>query len=239
MADYRDLTPNQRLVRAREKAGYQTASEAARAFGWNENTYRSHENGERGLRLDVAARYARQFKCSLFYLLFGIEGPEVLAEYKVPSEIYNKLIGYIDADGQYKDYPAHGHGGHVEKYVETDVYVSNASWTAEIRSSRPILGCYPKDLLIISPNRVDPKEYIGKLAIVETDSGAQLLRRIRLSNDANKLDISLHPELGSENVDYREVNLIFVIIQSSFWQEIEHDAYQKLKAQRNKPRLRF
>ena len=63
--------PHDRLAIARRNAGFENATEAARAFAWNENTYRSHENGERGLRLAIAERYARAFDASAAWLLTG------------------------------------------------------------------------------------------------------------------------------------------------------------------------
>lgn len=62
---------NERLVIAREKAGYATAADAARAMGVKEPTYYSHENGTSGLRVPVAEKYARKFKVSLNWLLTG------------------------------------------------------------------------------------------------------------------------------------------------------------------------
>lgn len=64
-------TQHHRLQQARVRAGYSTASDAARNFGWNENTYRSHENGERGLKQEVARRYASAFEVSSAWLLTG------------------------------------------------------------------------------------------------------------------------------------------------------------------------
>lgn len=62
---------HERLAKARRDAGYDTPTEAARARGWNEVTYRAHENGERGLRPDAATKYARAFKVSAGWLLTG------------------------------------------------------------------------------------------------------------------------------------------------------------------------
>ena len=62
--------PHERLKWARERAGFDDASAAARRFGWNENTYRSHENGARGLRL-AAPEYAKCFKVTVGWLLVG------------------------------------------------------------------------------------------------------------------------------------------------------------------------
>jgi len=60
-----------RLKQAREKAGFQDAAEAARRFGWAASTYHGHENGSRGLRADVAQKYARAFRVSPDWLMFG------------------------------------------------------------------------------------------------------------------------------------------------------------------------
>lgn len=53
------MEPFQRLKLARERAGYDNAVDAAKAYGWKAPTYISHENGTRGLRTDVAKRYAK------------------------------------------------------------------------------------------------------------------------------------------------------------------------------------
>lgn len=66
--------PFERLQKARAKAGYESATDAARAFGWNEITYRAHENGGRGLKPKVAEQYAKAFKVSAGWLLTG-DGP--------------------------------------------------------------------------------------------------------------------------------------------------------------------
>lgn len=72
MACFRRMTEvNERLIIAREKAGYATAADAARALGVKEPTYYSHENGTSGLRASVAEKYARKFKVSLTWLLTG------------------------------------------------------------------------------------------------------------------------------------------------------------------------
>src|SRR5215211_1487530 len=63
--------PDERLRWARERARFKEATEAARRFGWNENTYRSHENGQRGISKKAAAKYARAFKIPVGWLLYG------------------------------------------------------------------------------------------------------------------------------------------------------------------------
>jgi phage repressor protein C with HTH and peptisase S24 domain len=63
--------PGDRLRELRIKKGYDTTADAARAFGWNENTYKSHENGERGIKLPVARKYAAAYGSSASYILTG------------------------------------------------------------------------------------------------------------------------------------------------------------------------
>lgn len=69
-------SPADVLRKAREAKGYTGPYEAARAFGWNEVTYASHENGSRGIRPDVAKRYAKAFGISAADLLQIQNGPQ-------------------------------------------------------------------------------------------------------------------------------------------------------------------
>lgn len=59
-----------RLTRARQLAGYETATEAAEALGVRPPTYLGHENGSRGFKSE-AERYARFFKVSYEWLMTG------------------------------------------------------------------------------------------------------------------------------------------------------------------------
>ena len=54
-------SPADILRTARVARGFTSAAEAARHFGWHEATYTHHENGTRGIRKDVASKYARAF----------------------------------------------------------------------------------------------------------------------------------------------------------------------------------
>lgn len=60
-----------RLRNLRIKKGFETASDAAKAFGWNEHTYKSHENGTRGIRPDLARKYATAFGSTASHILYG------------------------------------------------------------------------------------------------------------------------------------------------------------------------
>ena len=80
-----------RLRQAREQAGYETPTDAARAMGIVESTYLGHENTHRGFSLATGARYARFFRASFEWLMLG-EQP-----YPRDQEIA-ELIAQIDPD---------------------------------------------------------------------------------------------------------------------------------------------
>jgi len=60
-----------RLMKARADAGYASAAEAVRAFGWIASTYYGHENGRVKIPRDAAYKYARAFKVDPSWLLYG------------------------------------------------------------------------------------------------------------------------------------------------------------------------
>lgn len=60
-----------RLREARERAGYQSTAEAARALGMRASTYAAHENGQNKFKADKAAEYGRKFGVKPAWLLMG------------------------------------------------------------------------------------------------------------------------------------------------------------------------
>lgn len=80
--------PASRLRTARLRAGYATAKEAAEALGFPVSTYLGHENGSRGYPASKAFTYARKFKVSEQWLLYGT-GKAPGAEGEKNAEIIN------------------------------------------------------------------------------------------------------------------------------------------------------
>lgn len=73
-----EVLPDQavRLRQAREARGFPDAKAAAKFFGWIYDTYAQHENGNRGIRRDVAERYGKAYGVSPAWLLTG-EGARI------------------------------------------------------------------------------------------------------------------------------------------------------------------
>ena len=101
-------SPSNRLKKAREVAGFESAPAAARALGVNVTTYAHHENGTRGFKKDSAQQYARRFKVSAEWLLFGRgTGPGDVPE---PSEadleaMLADVVREIPASASIGDWP--------------------------------------------------------------------------------------------------------------------------------------
>lgn len=106
-------TPNQRLRSIREKRGFATAFDAARAHGWNENTYASHENGNRGIPPDAAIKYAKVFRFSLDWLYTGTNAMKTIGLHHEPNIAF-KVVPRLSWDFM----KIHGS---VEKAMETAV----------------------------------------------------------------------------------------------------------------------
>jgi hypothetical protein len=88
--------PCDRLRELRIKKGFETAVDAARRFGWNENVYKSHENGVRGIKPHVAKKYALAFKSTASYILTGDNHAPVV------QEVVSVALRGIVAAGMFK-----------------------------------------------------------------------------------------------------------------------------------------
>lgn len=63
---------NDRLKQARAEAHFTSAAKAAERFGWNESTYRSHENGQTDpVPVEDATKYEDAFKKPRGWILYG------------------------------------------------------------------------------------------------------------------------------------------------------------------------
>lgn len=129
------MSMHDRLKKARIAAGYTEATAAARAFGWNENTYRSNENGARPFGREATIRYSRAFKVNLEWLATGrgqMKGPrrglQVIGYVGAGAAVFPIDSGAIDEieppfdvpDGAFSMrvrgdsmYPAYRDGGYV------------------------------------------------------------------------------------------------------------------------------
>jgi phage repressor protein C with HTH and peptisase S24 domain len=84
-----------RLRKARAEAGFKSASAAARLHGWGVSTFLAHENGQNDYDPDQAQVYAKAFKTSAEWLLWGKERPAPGIDQQLkelPADAAEKLI---------------------------------------------------------------------------------------------------------------------------------------------------
>ena len=93
-------TSADRLRRVRALAGYETASDAARAYGWKVSTYLAHENGQNGFKIVAAVKYGRAYHVPPGWLLTGeglqgsyFESANNAADYNADTVIYSTRKG--------------------------------------------------------------------------------------------------------------------------------------------------
>lgn len=89
-----------RLREARKAAGFEDAADAARRYRWPLVAYRSHENGLRGLKPDVALKYAKAYGVSFSWLVTGegvMKEPGIDAQLvELPETVSKDVIEQIN-----------------------------------------------------------------------------------------------------------------------------------------------
>lgn len=101
-------TMGDRLRAARQKAGYESAKMAAEAMGVSVATYIQHENGIRNYPADRAQRYARFFRSTPEWLLYGRElgervtaanlGPMIPIQGAVAAGVWRERMEYDESE---------------------------------------------------------------------------------------------------------------------------------------------
>jgi phage repressor protein C with HTH and peptisase S24 domain len=129
----------ERLKTARVRAGFETAADAAEYLGIATPTYTSHENGSRGITANKAAIYARAFKVSPEWLLYGRAGAaQRRQETSIPNPEPVAMVPVYDVQA------SAGDGATVIHEEPVSSLVFPARYLSHITSSNP------RDLSIIS-----------------------------------------------------------------------------------------
>lgn len=166
--------PFERLKDAREKAGFEEATDAAGALGVKVPTYLGHENGSRGFKAK-ADIYARKYGVSVEWLLFGRGSRERKPQQQSAARTV-PLVGYVGA-GAEAHFAAAGELGEVPAPTDaTDTTVA-----VEIRGES--LGaffdrwiCFYDDV-----RRPVTADLIGRLCVVGLEDDRVLIKKIQRS----------------------------------------------------------
>lgn len=169
------MEPFERLQDARRKAGYPQAIDAARAFGWGESTYISHENGTRGIRKDVAEKYGKAFRVSPAWILYGNIAKKGLSA--LPAKKQVQLVGYVAAGAAAHFFDDQGDLGE----VDAPDGASDNTVAVEIRGDS--LGALFDRWLVFydDVHRPVTGDQLGKLCVVGLRDGRVLIKKIQRS----------------------------------------------------------
>jgi phage repressor protein C with HTH and peptisase S24 domain len=174
-----------RLREARAKRGFPSAREAARDLGWNENTYKSHENAMRGVPLDEMKKYASAFRVSPEWLAFGRDGQKPLLA---------RLVGYVGAGGAI--YPF---SDDVE-WIEAPPGAPEGLEALEIKNASMIPAYRDGDRIFIEPNDHTPDQLVGREVVVDIDDGKRLLKVLRRGTEPGRWTLESFNAEPIENV---------------------------------------
>lgn len=190
---------HERLAWARRKAGFSGSREAARTFGWNENTYKSHETGARaGTRppeQEVVRRYARAFGVDFIWLLAG-EG-----SYK-PRNVA-RIAGKIGAGAEiFTEFEQTPTEGFFE--VEAPFPVPEDAIAFEVSGDSMLPRYDAGDIVICWREGAHVDEMIGWEAAVRTQDGRRFLKRISRGSKRGLYDLESHnsPTIKDVKIDW-------------------------------------
>jgi DNA-binding XRE family transcriptional regulator len=169
------MEPQDRLQKARQEAGYENAVDAARAFGWGQSTYISHENGTRGLKPTIAEKYARAFRVTPEWLLYGNKGKKAQALAAERRTV--PLVGYVGAGATAHFFGDQGQLGDVPAPEGS----SDETVAVEIRGDS--LGALFDRWLVFydDVHRPVTADQVGRLCVVGLLDGRILIKKIQRS----------------------------------------------------------
>ena len=200
-------SPNQRLKQAREAAGFATAKDAAEAMGMPVSTYIGHENGHRGFPAKTAPQYARKFKVSEEWLLFG-KGAEAsdIADPAIPAHPI-PVIGEVAA-GNWREAVRRSS----LSIPSPDPSMPSDAFALEVSGDSMDLLVDDGAMIIVSPS--DRSLFHGRYYVVENGEGETTFKRY-MDAPARLVPCSSNPAHKEIPLGEAEVRIIGRIIWRS------------------------
>jgi DNA-binding XRE family transcriptional regulator len=160
-----------RLRQARIAAGFERASDAATRFGWNENTYKSNENGNAPFSFRKARDYAEAFGVRAEWL-YDETGPA-----QPSGEPMVRIIGRVGADTEGTVIHTTGQEGFDMAPIPPGG--SSAAVALEVTGHSMRAVAEDGSLIYFEDQRNPPTpDMLGYYCIVETEDGRVLFKRL-------------------------------------------------------------
>ena len=181
-------TPADRLQEARRRAGYDKPADAMREFGWK-STYYQHEDGVRGFGRRIAERYARAFRVSPEWLMFG-SGER---DFRPP------LVGEVGAGDEVRRIDDHAPGGGLE-YVDPPPDAELDVVAVRVTGWSMFPAHWPGDVLYFRERAYDPSRLLRLPCIVETTDGRQYVKTLKRGSGPGLFDLESYNDAPLEDI---------------------------------------
>ncbi len=166
-----------RLKEAREAAGFATASEAAKAYGWTYPTYTGHENGHRGIKPHDMEKYAKAFQVSVGWLMTGRDNARSTKQKR--NRAPSSVGGFSETDAIPFIAPTDTQRIQLTRLAQVIAPRAVRIEVFELQRHYPGLALLRGDLLIVDPTKVEAKAGQAVLSQVvneRNDTGRTVLR---------------------------------------------------------------
>jgi phage repressor protein C with HTH and peptisase S24 domain len=205
----------ERLKWAREKAGYSSPRAAAIAFGWNENTYKSHENGMRGKKdrppsEDYVKKYAARFKVDFIWLLTGHGSP---ARRSV-AKVMGRIGAGAEISPEFEQVPSEG-----LYEIESSVPLPPEMIGFEVVGDSMIPRYDEGDVIICPAPGISLAQVVdGEELAVRTADGRRFLKKAYREDGAWRLES--HNAKPIQNIQIEWASDIWTVVRSRKWKKI-------------------
>lgn len=187
--------PHDRLRHARQNAGFEGPSDAARKLKLNTNTFTSNENGNRPISRKMAEVYGAKLGVSAGWLLYGEGEAERLSSFDVP------LLSKVSA-GMLKQ-----REGVREADIERFIKVHDlppGDWIA-LSVEGDSMNRVADDGAVIIVNRADDTLVDGQFYIFALEDGHATFKRFRRHPEPMMVPYSTNPDHFAVAVSEREL----------------------------------
>jgi transcriptional regulator with XRE-family HTH domain len=214
-----------RLALARRQAGFTGSRDAARAFGWNENTYKSHETGVRaGTRppeQEVVRKYARAFGVDFVWLLTG----EGTAKRRNAARVVGRIGAGAEILPDFEQIPPEG-----LFEIEAPFTLPEDAIAFEVEGESMWPRYDPGDVIICWREGVNVEDMLGWEAAVRTEDGRRFLKRILRGAQPGLYDLESHNSPAIRGVRIVWAAGIAAVVRSGQWKRLDHAGRRKLMA---------
>lgn len=221
LCDYPDVdTPDQRLKISRENAGFKSARQAAKHYGWTISTYSAHENGQNGYDEAAAIEYGRAFDVSAGWLLTGEGGSE--------RQNIVGVKGLVGAGGSIDTGPEQLSSDENLYEIEVLFPLPAGAFALEVRGDSMFPRYDPGDVVICEKQSYDFGQMIGWEAVVMTVEGSRYLKRLLNGSRKGLFDLESFNARPIRSVRLEWASKVITVVRAGLYRKLDARGRAKL-----------